>query len=251
MLVETARSLLAEEGLGTGLERITFKRVFDHLAATRGVRVTNASVIGRIWSDQAAFQTDVLVTIAEDDSSWERDQTVARLQEILDRLDTSSLHSRYVALQQVCRLGGEANLDAMKMSPNWDVWISIWAYAYHRKRSGSEDSADEVTRRTVRSSLQKSYDLVTEDYGQLYPFLASLLGFKVRAPLTFDQLAMAVTALAEGCGLRDRVEPASTRAIMRPTGDQGALEAWTLLGIGLEALALQFLEPDPDWKLPA
>ena len=37
---------------------------------------------------------------------------------------------------------------------------------------------------------------------------------------------------------------------MRPTGPDGAMEEWTLVGVGLEALVHQFLEIDPDWSVP-
>ena len=56
--------MLREEGLGTGAEALTFKRVFDRVEEDTGVRLTNASVIRRVWENQAEFQVDVLVTIA-------------------------------------------------------------------------------------------------------------------------------------------------------------------------------------------
>ena len=66
LLIGVGLELLIEEGLARGTERLTFKRVFDRAAAERGVRVTNASVIGRIWEDMADFQADVLPDAADD-----------------------------------------------------------------------------------------------------------------------------------------------------------------------------------------
>src|SRR5271156_2799688 len=70
---------------------------------------------------------------------------------------------------------------------------------------------------------------------------------RVRAPLTIRQLTVAVGALAEGCSLRQHVDP-QLEGIVLPTGVNGENQEWTLFGIGLEALLLHFFEPDPDWS---
>lgn len=38
--------------------------------------------------------------------------------------------------------------------------------------------------------------------------------------------------------------------IERSTGPGGATHEWTLYAVGLEGLALHFLESDPDWVGP-
>src|SRR5665213_329984 len=63
-LVEEGLAILLAEGLEAGSRNLTFKRVFDRVEAKSGLRITNASVIKRIWENQADFQADVLVTIA-------------------------------------------------------------------------------------------------------------------------------------------------------------------------------------------
>src|SRR5580704_10292331 len=64
MLLAAGRDILRDEGLGTGAEAITFKRVFDRVERETGVRLTNASVIHRVFENQAEFQADLLVSIA-------------------------------------------------------------------------------------------------------------------------------------------------------------------------------------------
>ena len=76
----------------------------------------------------------------------------------------------------------------------------------------------------------------------------SWLGFRVKAPLTTRQLSTAVSVLAEGCALRDRLRSADIRDIKLPTGTKGRRESWTLFGIGLEALCQHFLEEIPSWE---
>ncbi len=64
LLLDTGRVMLREEGLGTGAEAITFKKVFDRVEEDSGIRLSNASVIRRVWENQAEFRAEVLVTIA-------------------------------------------------------------------------------------------------------------------------------------------------------------------------------------------
>ena len=66
-------AILHEEGLGIAVRELTFKRVLDRVEADSGIRVTNASVIRRVWEHQADFQSDVLAAVAAaGDSAGER-----------------------------------------------------------------------------------------------------------------------------------------------------------------------------------
>ena len=76
-LIAAVRAILDEDGLGIGAGDLTFKRVFDHVEATTGVRLTNASVIRRVCENQEEFQADVLAaSAARADSSGEIDKTL-------------------------------------------------------------------------------------------------------------------------------------------------------------------------------
>ena len=50
-------------GAGAGGEALTFRRVRERVEDDTGIRVTNASLIGRIRENQVAFQTDVLAAL--------------------------------------------------------------------------------------------------------------------------------------------------------------------------------------------
>lgn len=247
LVLEAGRDMLLEEGLGTGAERVTFKRVFHRLAETQGVRLTNASVIGRIWTSQAQFQAEVLASIARDDFAQDLMPVVSTIEEVLMHLDRTSLASRRSTLQQLCRVGGAAAQQALLDSQIWSSWIRIWSYALHRWNCSNDEGNAERTS-NLPEAILGGYQLVTRDYGDLHRALAAVLGFRCREDLTFDQLTIAGSALAEGCALRDRIDPGMARNIPRPTGPNGELEEWTLLGIGLEALVNEFFEPDPSWS---
>ena len=73
----------------------------------------------------------------------------------------------------------------------------------------------------------------------------TVFGYRIREPLTILQFLNAVGALSEGCSLRDRVDT-KMLGIVRPTGPHGEDRPWTIFGIGLHALVLEFFELDPQ-----
>ncbi len=102
-------------------------------------------------------------------------------------------------------------------------------------------------RSPLEEALVAGYDEVTQRYEEQYAAMLAYCGFRIRPRLTLGQLTAGAGALAEGLALRERVDPASTRGIERPTGPDGSTQTWTLFGLALVALVEQFIEPDPDW----
>lgn len=240
-LLEAGREILLEEGLGTGSSNLTFKRVFERVEKKTGVRVTNASVIRRVWDNQSDFQADVLVAIAQDEGRPETDRTVGAVVSVFDGVDLSTVESRARAMQEVCRVGGEASTKALADSPNWSLWISVVAMAT------TTTLPDQQLR--MQTALLEGYGTVAKFWEEIYQGLIDLLGLRIRQPWTIRQFTMAVTAFAEGCSLRQHVT-GNTERITRPTGPNGEDREWTLFSAGLEALASQFFEPDPDFVPP-
>ncbi len=239
MMMDAGTSLLLEEGLGVGASALTFKRVFERIEATQGVRLTNASVIRRVWENQAEFQDDVLVDLAlGGDSSGDSDEVGLALLPVLAGADRSTPDGRTRGLQQVCRVGGDASLRAMVGSRAWSVWVGIWVLAV--------TTPPTERGRRVHRALLDGYEATTGLWEAMHGGVLAHLGFRVRAPYTVRQLTVSVGALVEGCALRAGAE-SGTEVVLRPTGPEGADEEWTLFGIGLEALLAQYTELDPDW----
>jgi hypothetical protein len=239
LLLEAGIQVLREDGLGTGAEQLTFKRVFDLLAATEGVRVTNASVIGRIWENQAEYQSAVLATVAVEEVTDQERAVLEATSAFVACADRSTLEGRRAALRALLRLAAEANLDTGTTSRNWATVVGVWALA-----SGSRgtDASDRI-----HASLVRAYGSIAERSSAATMMMMDFLGLRVRAPLSVDQFTESCTALVEGCALRDRAG-AGIRGIELPTSPDGAMQAWTLLGVGMEALVDQFFEFDPDWS---
>ena len=83
LLLTKGQAILQEEGLGSGAVSLTFKKVFDRVEADTGIHLTNASVIRRVWKNQAEFQTDVLAAVAEDENRDEIDRTIGAVAPLL------------------------------------------------------------------------------------------------------------------------------------------------------------------------
>ncbi len=240
LLLDAGVEILLDEGLGSGAEGLTFKRVYGRLERTRGVRLTNASVIGRAFRTQEEFQTEVLATIAASDSQDFRRLAEVIVEEVLVEADLTSLEGRWRCIRDISRTTGVLLLDILRSSPVWRVWIGIWALA------GSGEQSPEKDR--LAGALLMSYRSVMRDTTSLSTAILAMLGFRVKAPMTMEHGASAIQALAEGSALRDLVDEGAMRHISMPTGPAGEPEEWTVFGIALHTLITQFIEPDPGWQ---
>jgi len=242
MLLQEGREILIDEGLETGSSNLTFKRVFDRVESKTGERITNASVIKRVWENQADFQTDVLVSIAQDEARPEVGGAVDAITTVLGSLDLTTPATRAGALREICRVGGSANSSAIGQSANWPLWISVVAMA-------TATTSPEQQQR-IKSGLRKGYESVFRFWGGTFEVLMAVLGLRLRPHCTLDQFVLAVVAFSEGCSLRQRTSD-HIETMLRPTGPNGEDQEWSLFAFGLEALVHQFLEADPEFVLPA
>ena len=242
-LVMTAgRRILDEEGLGTGIADLTFKRVFERVEADEGVRLTNASIIRRVWKNQSEFQIDVLSAIASaSNSTGELESITEAIAPMLGDLDLSTPEARLRAMGELCRVAGSAAFGALTDSRQWSLWVGVWVLAV----SGAPGTVDP----RIRDALVRGYLTGTEEWAALHRAVTEFLGLRPRAPLTLREFTVSTGALIEGCVLR-QVGAEDLPVIERPTGSGGSPQEWTLFSVGLEALALQFFEPDPDWVGP-
>lgn len=237
LLLSAGQSILLDEGLGTVADALNFKRAFDRVESETGIKLTNASVIGRVWANLDDYQTDVLVELASDTSRSNVSEVDELVAAVLSEWDLSTAQARSEALSEVCRVAGAALGDALRHSASWSVWINVWTMAT------SSDLPDRHQR--VLSALMRSYDAINEEGEKAFGSLMMVFGYRIKEPLTVMQFLNAVGALSEGCSLRDRVDT-KMLGIVRPTGPGGEDQSWTIFGIGLHALVLEFFELDPN-----
>ena len=241
MFLEAGVAILREHGLGAWGEVLTLKRARDRVEADHGVRFVNASLIGRIWKDQYDYQTDVLATVAADDSNSEVEQTLDLVATLLAGLDVHSPPARLWSIQEMCRVVSAVHLDTLRGSTDWALWMGILATTAVGPAQGQ--------RPWVETALLQSYVDVTDQMEAIYTSLLDFLGFRIRAGLSVRQFSIAAAALTEGCVLRDRVDTGPMHGIIRPTGRDGEDQEWTLFGVVLHGLSEQFFELDPEWEL--
>jgi hypothetical protein len=238
MLLEAALEILREEGLHTGSVNITFKRVCDRIQERTGTHVSNASVIKRIWENQAEFQAEVLVAVANDLSRPELGLIANAVGPLLNEAALSNPESRARLVQQVCRIGGQANAVTTAESPNYPLWMHVVATAI--------TTSDRQQRERILLVLREGYTSFTKLWEESFAALAALLGLRIRSESEMSQFVMVVAALDQGFALRHRIN-GKIEYITRPTGPNGESEDWTLFALGLEALVHQFFEPDPTY----
>lgn len=240
LLLDAGRSILREEGLGTGAEALTFKKVFDRLEQESGIRLTNASVIRRVWQNQADFQADVLVAVGMSENEDEYERTVAVVAPVLAKLDPRSEASRRETLRELCRVGAAANMAAMRDSINWPLWIGVWGVATGREPFDH--------RKRIEAALVDGYENFNSRIEAVYEALTKLLGLRLREKFTLRQFTVAIDSLGQGSGLRDRIDDVHKAPIVRLTGPGGEPQEWSLFGIAFEAIVNQFFEIDADWR---
>ncbi len=240
---EETRARMLEVGIlvvrDKGFGALSFKNVFERLEKEHGIRLTNASVIGRIWKNLAEYRADLLVAIALEENETEVERTFDAVAPFIAELDRSTPAAREAAMRELCRLGGAANLEIMRQSDNWPLWINAW---------DAVNSNDELGyRERIRTALVTGYNAFNDRIEDVYRTVADLLGFRLRDSLTLRQFTIAVDAVGQGCGLRDRFDASHMSGILRPTGPAGEIQEWTLFGIAMDGLVKQFFELDPDW----
>ena len=156
------------------------RRVFERVEMKTGVRITNASVIRRVWDNQSEFQADVLVAIAQDEARPEVGGAVDAIAAELSHLDLSTPESRSRALREVCRIGGNASSAAIAKSTNWSLWITVIAMA-------TATTTPEQQRR-IKTALTGGYQSVAEFWNKNYVALMEILG--LRHPPALDHVAV-------------------------------------------------------------
>ncbi len=227
LVVTAAVDLIESEGVGIGLEGITYTRVFRHLEATTGQRVTRASVHDRVWSDQAAFQAAV------------RDRIAAIDEHVidLDALDAATDRARVAMLERSdarAALGTVmrdlSSIDATGSSTallQANVAVkALIALADDDERARSAESVA-----AFRTNQQRRIEVLTVSYGRTI----RRLGGRVKASLgvEFDEaialVVRAVDGLCEGLQLRAPFDEAGLAETIIDL--DGTSEPWPLTSI--------------------
>jgi hypothetical protein len=164
------------------------------------------------------------------------EETIRAAAAVLVSADLSSEAGRRSAATEVVRVACAAHMEAVRTSPNAGLNIGLRGLAVSRL------PADEGT--PSAASLRSAYEVYCVRWDFALGRAFEVLGLRMRPGYTVRQLSMLAISLAEGFAVWDRVDPAGSRHILRPTGPDGEKQEWTLFSLGLEALVWQFAELD-------
>lgn len=246
LLVTTGVSVLLDEGMGCGLDHLTFPKVFDRIERESGRRITRASVYDRLWDNQEEFQWDVLARLITNADTIDP-RTRRRVRRILADADITSDAGRLAGLHELCQLAVKQHvIESSRRQDYRIIMAAVGAVASSEQAGNAPDGAARV-----REALQAHIEQETDAYVELYGEIGLHLGFRLRDPLELRQFVLAIHALGEGIAMRLNFFPEyETPIALPPVGPDGATVKSSLAGMGVEAIALAMLELDPDWVPP-
>ncbi|MEI8050267.1 MAG: hypothetical protein WCI12_02385 [Actinomycetes bacterium] len=230
--------VLHAEGLGTGVENLTFKKVLDHLQESSGIRITPASLIRRVWQDQKDFQFDVVRTIITEQGEGEIGEVSDSLSETFARLDLSSPKMRRASLDELIRVASKDYLSTT-ISPLSTIQTALASYALA--------GGDAGVNQEFLGLFSEATALLTRQYVEIYELALEAVGFRIRPGLRIEQMAVAILSFGEGSLLRRSTAPEAFAPMFLPREIDGASVEWDLFGFGVKAIVEAFTEEDPDW----
>jgi hypothetical protein len=193
LVLEAGRDLLMSEGLGTGAEHLTFKRVLAHVEETTGVRVTNASVIRRIWDNQEEFQLEEIRSVADIQGDLEVEATSQAFDEAVAMVDLNSPELRRASLSELIRISCAEYISSASTS-DAAIQMALATYISANSRSGRGSPLVE--------SFRMTNDRLTRRYMELYEAGLQLVGWRMKPGLSLRDAASVISALAEGVLMR-------------------------------------------------
>ncbi len=231
LLLAEGQKILIDEGLSLGADRVTFKRVFDRIK-TRGLTITNASIIGRVWENQDAYQRELILEVARHDFMGEFPLTLAALAEAMAEADTSSDAARWASFEEVLRAVSAAAMTDLMASKLWPIWVGAWTRWHNNS---------DVWDAEMRLALSEGGGAQQARTVELYRYIFDGLGIRPRAPHDIDEWAVSVLSLLSGFAIRSAADDRACRSVVSSDGGE-----WNLLGLAIRALAHDLLEINPD-----
>lgn len=244
LVLTAGLEVLERDGIGIGAEDLTYAKVFEHLEASTGVRVTRGSVHERIWDSQRQFQLDILAHIADWDFVSAIDDTRAQLDVLVAEADLSTHASRADSMRSILRVAPMDNLRRNQQTSKWALWHATVNSALSHPDGGDENVA------ALRTVATESYQKLFAAWAELYFDAGLQLGHHPRSipgmtdRQLIDKWTTMVLALADGFAIRLGAGLIDTFEL--PTGPAGALETWDDFGFALWQAMPAYMENPPD-----
>ena len=184
------------------------------------MRLTNSSIIGRVWPDQAAFQSDLLASVvAGFDDAGHLGATTELLMPLLRSFDRSTPEARWASALEFGRIATEIAISTRVGRRNWELFIGVWVVAVTNPQGKSDER--------LQQALTEGMDATTAAWEELLRVVYDYLGIRVRADVTHRQFCESIAAMAAGFALRQasREERQVVPARVGPEGRAAGVDA--------------------------
>lgn len=241
-MLDAALAMVNEAGLTVSLEHISFEDVIRDAGVAR-------SAVYRRWPYKDLFFSDLLRELAKGTGPAIGGGNPAAVEAIgriiLERADwlrTPELRPALAA--EVLRQAALTEFEVFHRSAEWRTYFAL--HATFLSLPGGE------LRDEVQAALAGSERQLLTRIASAYERVARLLGLRLRpeSGATFETLAGLVSATIRGMVIMAPATPeiATRRVEANPFGAPQA-EEWSEPALGLAALAMTFLEADPEVEI--
>jgi AcrR family transcriptional regulator len=240
-MLAAAMAMVDRGGLTVSLEHLSLEDVIRDAGVSR-------SAVYRRWPYKDLFFGDLLKEIARAAAPTavvNDEESLAAIRRMvldhIDRLTTPTL--RHELFVELLRREGLRDFQTVCASTEWRTYLALHATFL--------SLADGDLREDVRAALAEAERGFTARIAAAWARLAGLLGYRLRPELgaTFELVAGLVSAALRGLALMAPSTPdiATRRVQAAPFGTPPA--EWSTPALGLAAIAVGFLEPDPtiEW----
>ncbi len=241
-MLQAALARVNEAGLTVSLDHISFEDVIRDAGVSR-------SAAYRRWPYKDLFFSDLLRQLARGASpviAGENPEAFGAIRRILlDRLDwLKEPGTRRALAAEALRQGAWSEFEILHRSPEWRTYFGLQA-TFLGLPDG--DLRDEIQR-----ALTASEQHLAARIAMVYAAVADLLGLRLRPELDadYETIASLANSVIRGQVIMAPSSPdISTRRMhANPFGAPEPAE-WSRPALGLAAIVLTFLEPDPtvEW----
>jgi len=234
-MLTTAAAAVAENGLRVGLDHIQLEELIRRAGVAR-------AAVYRKWPNKDAFLGDLLLELASGQAplaatgSDEANALIRRI--LLARLDAlATPEGRRTVAAELLRETALQDFRHILASPQWQTYLALTVVVTGLPPGRLRDE--------VVAALAASERTFTERIAHSHRAVAGLLGLRPAQPgVTFETLAHLGNALMRGLITKATVTPelAEHRSAATVAGVDGE---WSMPALGLTAITLGYLEPEP------
>ena len=237
-MLDAGVEVLNGASLGFSLDALGYKAVFDHLQATRDVRVTYGSVHERIWASQRDFQLEVLTAAAQRLSEENVDAFAGPAVEVVGELPLTTPDERRYAAQELTRV-------AMNHTWEQDTDSNQLFRTLRYLCAGVSMSLDDTELVEVIAGMRRR---AIDGYQEVVLALIEVIGLRARSPLTIPEAAreLAQSTSAVTTGLDVDAAVMAREPVVLATGRDGEDQSWHPLAWATWMLTRGLLELDGD-----